>query len=286
MLSEKDVKHLFRESFKFEPASVTEPMRAPPVATHYSLVGTAFDYLVRFWLERNYEVSEQHRWIAEESAMYLSANCGVYARPTPANVALSFVESAKEEAAAYVKSGEPSDHLLQSVLMLASLDQVFRSGRLGHFQSMAYSTDMNDLRGLLKVLEDSDLRNITGPVWLNPTFGRASEMVGGADADFIAGDMLVDIKVTKTTRFTREHFNQLAGYCVLDHLGDMRGELKKPKGARLSKAGIYFARHGVLKTVDTGAIYEAPGFERFVSAFRKMAEKRWGAVAATPAAAE
>ena len=44
--------------------------------------------------------------------------------------------------------------------------------------------------------------------YLNPTFGDASNLVGGADADIILDDMLIDIKTTKAISFTQEHYNQ------------------------------------------------------------------------------
>ena len=62
-------------------------------------------------------------------------------------------------------------------------------------------------------------------------------MVGGADADFIAGGTLVDIKTTKNGRFTRDRFNQLAGYCILDYLEQKSG---MQNGAGLNLAGLYF----------------------------------------------
>lgn len=46
---------------------------------------------------------------------------------------------------------------------------------------------------------------------LNPTFGEASALVGGADADFVIDHTLVDIKTTKYPELKREIPHQLVG---------------------------------------------------------------------------
>jgi hypothetical protein len=74
------------------------------------------------------------------------------------------------------------------------------------------------------------------PVVCGPTFA-GSNLVGGADADVIAGGLLVDIKATVCPeRAKLEMFRQLLGYLLLDT--DDRYQL--------TGAGIFLARHGVL----------------------------------------
>ncbi|RLJ00615.1 MAG: hypothetical protein DRP08_06425 [Candidatus Aenigmatarchaeota archaeon] len=43
---------------------------------------------------------------------------------------------------------------------------------------------------------------------LNPTFGRASELVHGADCDLVIDDTIIDIKTTQETKFRRDYFSQ------------------------------------------------------------------------------
>lgn len=69
-----------------------------------------------------------------------------------------------------------------------------------------------------------------------------------------------------------------AGCCVLDYVGDRRDKQDTPEGVFLGQAGIYFARHGVLMTVDAGVVYDAPDFAGFVKKFWKMADDHRGRV--------
>ncbi|HVA67613.1 MAG TPA: hypothetical protein VNK24_11950 [Elusimicrobiota bacterium] len=69
---------------------------------------------------------------------------------------------------------------------------------------------------------------------LNPTFSGSRD-VGGADADFIMGRILFELKTNRTPRpINRVMLWQLIGYPLLD----FRNEYK------LSKVGFYFARRG------------------------------------------
>ena len=313
-LAIKEVKNLFRQTFEFKPTNVGATIKAPPLTNHHSRIGTAFDYLVRFWLERHYRVAESHMWVAERAAISLSVESGEYigakiggswrlipakewgdrqrndwpdgctsitttGKPDPtvaknAAIARSMIDAANNVAAAYVRSGVVGDDLFRSALMLAGLDTVSRTGRKEYFNTTINDDDVKDLRNLWDVLVEGDLRSMKGPVWLNPTFGKASGMVGGADADFIAGNALVDIKTTKNGQFTRGHFNQLVGYCVLDYLGRRRGMHDMRDTASLSRASIYFSRHGVLRAVEVDHIYNAPGFDSFIDEFSRLA-KEW-----------
>ena len=67
--------------------------------------------------------------------------------------------------------------------------------------------------------------------------------VGGADADLILDDMLIDIKCVKEAEFNAKVFRQLMGYYMLSTLGHLDGTLR---GSRVRRLGVYFARHGQL----------------------------------------
>ena len=51
-LKNKDVKDKFTKAFPMPSISLSGELLAPPKTTHYPLVGTAFDYLIRFYLKR------------------------------------------------------------------------------------------------------------------------------------------------------------------------------------------------------------------------------------------
>ena len=74
---------------------------------------------------------------------------------------------------------------------------------------------------------------------LNPIFGRASGLVGGADCDLVIDDTLIDIKTTKYLALKREYFNQLIGYYVLSKIDQIQGA---PRGYAIRRLGIYFSR--------------------------------------------
>ena len=79
---------------------------------------------------------------------------------------------------------------------------------------------------------------------LNPTFGESSAMVGGADADLIAGDLLIDIKTTTKKAMNPTELDQLFGYFLL-----ARNERKTdPDFPDIRRVGLYFSRHGHLCT--------------------------------------
>lgn len=57
-----EVSEKFRNEFRLSPVKLEGEIKAKPVTTNYSLVGTAFDYLMRFyleWMTRKQYVREQ-----------------------------------------------------------------------------------------------------------------------------------------------------------------------------------------------------------------------------------
>jgi hypothetical protein len=94
------------------------------------------------------------------------------------------------------------------------------------------------------------------PVLLNPTFGEASHAVGGADADMIAGDLLLDLKVTSRAKVGAEHLNQLVGYFLLSR----EHRQSVPTAPEVRRLGLYYARYGYLWLADAAAWTKQPGF--------------------------
>ncbi|MGW4480946.1 hypothetical protein [Rhodococcus triatomae] len=76
-----------------------------------------------------------------------------------------------------------------------------------------------------------------------PSFA-GSALIGGADGDLIADDLLLDFKSTHgPTTISKRDVYQLAGYVLLDFDGMHR----------IWRVGIYWTRYGILRTftVDT-----------------------------------
>jgi hypothetical protein len=77
---------------------------------------------------------------------------------------------------------------------------------------------------------------------LNPDFGAASRAVGGADADLVTGDTLVDFKTTTSCEVCGNYVDQLFGYFLLARRAGM---------PPIDMVALYFARHGQLRVRET-----------------------------------
>src|SRR5437773_972190 len=64
-LNNPDVRKKFREEFPRQPVRRKLTPLAPPLTNNNSLVGTAFDYLLRFYLERLNPNAQCSAWVAE-----------------------------------------------------------------------------------------------------------------------------------------------------------------------------------------------------------------------------
>ena len=241
------------------PPPVTTPMLAHPVTDHYALVGTSFDYLFRFEVQRRFPRARTQRWVAEQAVSMLGKGPGDE-RARARKVVLAARKNQRE----YLRSREPGPELLtrlaEDALRLAKLDSLYRSGTLDPAFDEASSRDVRDLLHLIRVIAFEGQMGALlreGSIRLNPTFGRYSGLVGGADADLIAGTTLVDLKVTKFPDFTDMHLAQLLGYSIL---ADRYRQAERRRFPSLSRVGLYFARHGVLSILDLGEVRGNPRY--------------------------
>lgn len=152
---------------------------------------------------------------------------------------------------AQAMDAEREDRLIRFCFAFAWLEELFRGGSnvttysplikqspksLKALLAMPNSELVEDIRRMVDRFEKQCGDWIQDSVIMNPTF-EGSKDVGGADADLIIGNRLVDLKTVKTIkadRFRRWVY-QLVGYALLDY----RDEYK------ISELSIYFARHGV-----------------------------------------
>ncbi|MCS7083670.1 MAG: hypothetical protein NZL90_01635 [Aquificaceae bacterium] len=100
---------------------------------------------------------------------------------------------------------------------------------------------------------------------MNPTFGEGSSIVGGADADLVIDDMIVDIKVTKHLKFAQGYYNQLVGYFVLSKIDSVYAKDDERIATDIKRVAIYYARHGYLHVIID---------KRSLSKFIRWLEKR------------
>lgn len=206
--SDDQIRDLFKAFFDKPRLPPGSQMQAPPNTENYAMIGTAFDYLLRFEVARlNSDKTDNERrggWVAETAAEQISD-------PELQKEAQDMVEAARERRDEYISTGEVTDSLLRSVIHLARLDPIFRAGR-GHDKigSDIKSGDIEDLRQLLAVVPRDQFK-AEKLCLLNPTFGMGSLLVGGADADLVIDDKIIDFKTTKKWSVRRRSFNQLIG---------------------------------------------------------------------------
>lgn len=130
--------------------------------------------------------------------------------------------------------------------------------------------DQTDLENLLNAIP-KDQFTTDEPIYLNPTFGQYSDLVGGADADIILGTTLLDIKTTKHPKLTVGRWRQLVGYATLAKLVREAGVGPYENAAfpPIKRVGLYFSRYGQVWTVSTEMIYGVDGYPEFESWFVK-----------------
>lgn len=122
------------------------------------------------------------------------------------------------------------------------------------------------MRNLLSLVEPRDFK-AKEICLLNPSFNY-SGLVGGADADLVIDDMLIDIKITKNLELRRSDFNQIIGYYALYKLGGING---MPHNYDIKRLGIYFSRYGYLHLIDTQRIIDEMKFVNFLEWFKQRA---------------
>ncbi|HXG43403.1 MAG TPA: hypothetical protein VNJ71_01460 [Gemmatimonadales bacterium] len=231
---------------------------APPRSSNPGLVGTAFDYLLRWHLQRANPRAHTRAWVARAAVERLP--------PHLRSRGDDLVQRAEENHGRFLNGGEFSDELCEVALGLARLDTVFRTGKgADEIRTPASREDIEDLRVLVAASSSGMVRRYERCV-LNPAFGQGSAAVGGADADLILDDVLVEIKTTKTFRLERMAFDQLLGYVLLAWWGGVNGDAQM--GRTLKQVGIYFARYGTLVAWPLDSLLTEAALHRAVAWFR------------------
>lgn len=236
----------------------------PPSRDHAALVGTAFDYALRIELRRaarhaaTGRAITTSRWIAENAAfMYahhmddpnLRGRLG-RSQEVAARRAVGAARVFEAEWLRFARvSRDGRAELAWHAVALAGLDPYYRIGaRALPLQLSPAPAAVGQVAALLEVLPIDTLLHEGTPVLLNPSFGEASRDVGGADADLVLGDLLVEVKVDREAVVERRTVRQLLGYALLARAA-RRDASHMPEVRRIA---VYFARHAHLEVL--GAI--------------------------------
>ena len=87
-----------------------KPLLAPPLTTNYQLVGIAFDYLLRFHLERINPSSKTSVWAAEEGVILLDSLEGTSDKYEKAK---SHLDGARNLYQSFIQDGFLTDDLIK-----------------------------------------------------------------------------------------------------------------------------------------------------------------------------
>jgi hypothetical protein len=271
------------------PRKINASLKVEPRSSRYMLVGTAFDYLLRFELQRRAPYAVSERWVAEYSpdllfrkktdttAIGYDLLAGVdpayYMPPEEvAECARHIVADAKAAVAIYVKDNSPRRaaqmDLATHAIHLANLDSVYRACRLDPRFQEVYPEDVQDLLELLAIVPFHELLHPT-LMLLNPDFKKTSRLVGGADTDIITGDLLVDFKTTKKNVMDIGSLDQLLGYFLLAR----KQRQVDAVFPAINRLGLYFCRHGYLWSVPASVWTDRPEFSEIEQWFFQRASE-------------
>jgi hypothetical protein len=221
--------------------------KAPPRTANYGLVGTAFDYALRFELQRRNPHAIARAWVADEAveripeAAELAGLSKKRAKELEKQGA-RVLDAARAFVATFVASATPNlQQLAKHALLLAELDNVFRALAL---DGSPFQIDPEDVRDVVDLMAIVPYVRLSHPktILLNPTFGTYSSVAGGADADLVSGDLLVEVKTSKSAEVRREAVRQLLVYLMLAR----RARAEDGEFPEIRNLGIYLARHAHL----------------------------------------
>ncbi|OYU95980.1 MAG: hypothetical protein CFE21_06075 [Bacteroidetes bacterium B1(2017)] len=257
--------------------SLKTEIKANALTNNTQLVGTAFDYLMRFYLQhhnKNIFIQVESSWVADNSYKILtrkfsknldsdiktgSQNDIFFKAKDLLKIIIEQYDETKNNYSKFIEDGQLNDNLIANTIYLAKLDAYFRSKVIDQNFNYHDPNDIKDLKALISLVDKSKF-TATEKCYLNPTFGEGSSIVGGADADLIIDNTLIDFKATKHLKLEREHLNQLLGYYILSKIGGINNDkLDKP----IENIGIYFARHGELWTIPIEEFGDSQKFENF-----------------------
>jgi hypothetical protein len=253
----------------------------PARARNRPLIGTAFDYLFRFNLARRFPFAVSRQWVAESALRLVSRLAdqdlimlghdypGDY-RPAVRikRRMAAIVEEAKGRVASFVAGARLSDALIVSAINLAHCDIYYRAGRLDERFGRPMRAQVSELRSLI---QNVDWKQISASrvCLLNPHFGDGSRFVGGADADALLDDLLLDVKTTGSLKIRTEDWRQLLAYAALNlHFPIGGGKRRR----RIRRIGFYFSRHGYLVSWPLAEVVDSVRFAKFAEWLREFAE--------------
>lgn len=227
--------------------------------SHYSsVVGTAFDYLARWIVARAVPFNR------EQSYEDLVAEKGIHLCRYVVNKGNTDIRDTYEKALKvckrFVKGKADKKEIIDVAILFAKLEQLVRRGRIPFDVELEYILSceheiVEDLEQLYDLFEErfisSRLVTKESKVVYNPTFGGASVICGGADADIYIDGTLYDFKCTKKHGYVWNEVAQILGYYLLDNVAKRNNDEDNClNGYEIKRIAFYRARHGEIEYID------------------------------------
>lgn len=232
----------------------------PPRSPRRALIGTAFDYLLRFHLLRLNRIAVDSPWIARNAINLAPTVTG------QSEAAASMLARATLEAERFLRLGQSSLDLLKAAVLFAQLDCSARTKRFADNLGLIHHNDLMELQAMLDVVPFEAFR-ATSLCVLNPRFGEASSLVGGADGDLIIDTMFIELKTGLCDDLVTRSLRQLVGYIVLSRLSGISGV---PADARVTRLGVYAARFGRLLECELADVITENSLQYLARKFRMI----------------
>lgn len=285
LITEKEVKANLDRIIPQYDRTQRVPIRVSHGTGSAALTGTAFDYALRFEIQRRYPESRDKKWIAEsaiaklEKREHLSLPFSSFAPLRDLGRVLRRIRRRVQNARIFLRKHATRrrpdaawmSRLAEHALRLARIDPIYRAGYLG---DEVFASNRNDqIQEVVELLSCVPFNALVGKgsdVLLNPTFGPYSSLVGGADADVIAEGRLIDFKVVAQPNIERGMVRQLVAYLILARCATRDGA----KMPAIEELGIYFARHAHLWVLPAARIINHPAYSDVERWFLRYAESR------------
>lgn len=264
-------------------------LKAPALRNSSGLVGTAFDYAVRFELQRRNPGARTEPWVAEQvvdSVETIAGLDGTVERLDADEELISVVDgqlvdrwqrivrNARAFVTSFVREANSSldarREMACHALRLARLDPYWRIGHVEREPEKVEPADLRDLLQLLRLVPWNELGSSTS-LWLNATFGIQSERVGGADCDLISDDLLMELKTTVTPK-PKIDFRQLLAYLLLA----TAARAANADFPLIGRIGVYYARHRELVLLPIERLRGSVSLEAAQRRFLHRAEALYG----------
>jgi hypothetical protein len=259
-------------------------MCVPSANENDQLIGTAFDYLLRFHVQRQTPHAIAREWVAEgaqaqiaeilETGFLKTSSLGLLRITPKGERALSkthetmarYITDAKRHVARFMQGEALSSDLLRASLNLARCDMSHRAGMHdARIDDTPRRADVEQLRRLVGATDWSAFRATR--VLLNPIFKGLRGI--GADADLVLDDTLIEVKTTAKLRIETHDWRQLIGYAALNEHFPIGGG----KPLRIRQVGFYFSRHAYLATWPLNQLVDMDKFAAFAAWLRGYAKK-------------